>query len=130
MSDSDEDKKINALYKWLDLQVEWSELIGLYNTMPMDCISMDEIDPEWANRYEDAMNRLKAVIDEVYDESCKAELEYYKIMGWNVEKLAENREIAEKFVDAVAQGMYKAAEIGLLDDEDEDKLKTAQEEKE
>ena len=51
-------------------------------------------------------------------------------MGWNVEKLAKNHEFAEKFVNAVAQGLYKAAEIGLLGDEDEDKLKTAQEEKE
>lgn len=51
-------------------------------------------------------------------------------MGWNVERLAENNEFAEKFVNAFEQGLYKAAEIGLLDDEDEDKLKTAQEEKE
>ena len=129
MNDPDEDKKINALYKWLDLQVGWSELIDSFNNMPIGCIPMEDIDPEWENRYKDATNRLKAVIDEVYDESCKAQLEYYKIMGWNVEKLAESREFAEKFVNAVAQGMYKAAEIGLLDDEDEDKLKTAQEEK-
>lgn len=51
-------------------------------------------------------------------------------MGWNVERLAECNEFAKKFVDAFAQGLYKAAEIGLFDDEDEDKLKTAQEEKE
>ena len=130
MSDSDEYKKINALYNWLNLQEEWSELIVSFNIMPIGCTSMEDIDPEWENRYEDAMDKLKAVIDEVYDESCKAELEFYRVMGWNVEKLAKNREFAEKFVDAFAQGLYKAAEIGLLDDEDEDKLKTAQEEKE
>lgn len=130
MSDSDEDKKINALYNWQNLQDEWSELIGLFNNMPIDCTSMEDIDPEWENRYDDAMNRLKAVIDEVYEESCKAELEFYRVMGWNVERLAKDREFADKFVDAFAQGLYKAAEMGLLDDEDEDKLKTAQEEKE
>lgn len=130
MSDPDEDKRINALYNWLNFQEEWSELIDSFNKMPIGCGQMDDIDPEWENRYEDAMNRLKAVIDEVYDESCKAELEFYRVMGWNVERLAKNREFAEKFTNAVAQGLYKAAEIGLFDDEDEDKLKTAQEEKE
>lgn len=127
---TEEDKRIDALYNWINLQEEWSELIVSFNNMPIGCTSMDEIDPEWENRYEDATNRLKAVIDEVYDESCKAELEFYKVMGWNVEKLAKNNEFAEKFVDAIAQGLYKAAEMGLFDDEDEDKLKTAQEEKE
>ena len=57
-------------------------------------------------------------------------MEFYKVSGWNVERLAENNEFAKKFVNTFAQGLYKAAEMGLLDDEDEDKLKTAQEDKE
>lgn len=64
----DEDKRKDALYGWLILQDGWTHLMDSFNNMPIDSVAMEDIDPEWADRYEDAMSRLKAVIDEVYDE--------------------------------------------------------------
>ena len=111
----------NALYEFVGLLTDWNELITLYNQLPLsEMLEMSERVPGWGERYEDALDTLKKLIDEVYTEYEKSEIELWIAMGWDIEKLKKDRKFAEGFADAVIKGYCKAVELGLTCDNEDD----------